>query len=615
MFTSVIFLILCLVVLFLGPILHPLLNKRHNLMSFLDGFVLTAVLALLFCHILPHAMESQGFLVLLVAFLGMMLPTALEKLGHKFATVSHKTTICLAIVGLAFHMFADGVALIQPESLHEQAQQTYAIVPFTIFLHSIPMALMVWWIIRPATSQKWALLILLSLAASLILGFIFGFYVATSDHPASFGLFEGLVMGSLLHVMFHRHGAQKHGHTASDWQWASGMGSLLAIVLGIFLNAYLPVFSHSHFWQDTSALFYRMALLSAPALLLAYLAGGFIQVFLPKASVGWLQKGSAPMQSFKGMIFGLPLPVCSCGVVPLYKSLIHRGAPLASALAFFVATPELGFDAILISLPLLGKTMMWIRLFAAAIVAFLVGWLMSFLQSHERNTTPATQDSASHLTIKQKIFLSLQSAFGEIVDHTGPWIVVGLLVAALVEPLLSTNILKNFSPFLQVPIFALIGMPIYVCASGATPLVAVLMANGVSPGAALAFLITGPATNVTTFGILSKLHGKKVAFCFPLLIFVMTVLLGMVINLFFPSLETPKILHEHAHAESWWQTASLMILALVFVGLLIRKGPRHLVNQIIAFEEEPHESEDHAAHITEKKSSTDKKQNKESCCH
>lgn len=624
MFISVLFLLLCLIVLGLGPVLHPLIAHRHKLMAFLDGFVLTAVLALLFCNILPHAMESQGLWVLLIAFLGMMIPGLIEKLGTQFAKASHQTTLILAIIGLAFHMFVDGIALIQPDATHGDTNIGTSIVPIAIFLHSIPMALMVWWIIRPITSLRASLFILLLLGLSLVLGFGFGFYVAVSEHHTSFGLFEGLVVGSLLHVMFHRH-TPHDTNSSAEWQWPAGFGSLVAIAVGFVLNLFVPVLSHSHYWTQTSNLFYDFAILSAPALLLAYLAGGFIQAFLPKASVQWLQKGSSFKQAFKGMMFGLPLPVCSCGVVPLYKSLVHRGTPIAAALAFFVATPELGFDAILLSLPLLGQTMMFIRLIAAAVVALSVGWLMGMIfKKSPMPSIPATSVE-SEFSFQQKLLMSFKSAFGEILDHTGPWIIVGIVIAVLIEPLLSTHPLQMLASHWQVPLMALIGMPMYVCASGATPLVAVLMANGLSPGAALAFLITGPATNVTTFGILAKLHSQKVATLFAALMFVIPVCLGYVVNWFFPTLSAPNIFQAHTHGATLVQKIALGILVIAFMGLLLRKGPRHLINQIVAFENEsgpetlphehPHDQHHNHKQMNSAPNNTHPAKTEKSCCH
>ncbi len=605
---SFLFLALCLIVLFLGPLLNPLVAKRPRSMDFLDGFVLTAVLALVSFHILPHAIEAQGFWVIGIAFAGMMLPTLIERLGHRFAAASHKTTLGLAILGLMLHMFADGVALVQPGD-------EPGLIPLAVFLHSIPMGLLIWWIIRPITTPKTSFVILLMLALALLAGFGVGLSVVHAGHPRSIGWFEGLVTGSLLHVMFHRFAPPvKTVVKPAAWQWASGLGCLTAVALVVLINPYVPILSHSQAWGSTARTFLSLALMSAPALLLAYLAGGLVQVFLPKSSLGWLRSGSQMTRAFTGRAVGLPLPVCSCGVVPLSKSLINRGTPLAAAIAFFVATPELGFDAILISLPLLGTTMMFIRLFAAAIVALLVGWLIGLLFPEQETPPPLAVDPKMEARFAQKLRLSFESAFGEIVDHTGPWILVGLLLAAFVQPLLENIPVHNLSSFWQVPIFALIGMPIYVCASGSTPFVAALLVAGISPGAALAFLITGPATNVTTFGILTRLHNKKVALTFMALMFVIPVAIGYAVNLIFPTIQTPDIFAHQHDDGSLLQKISLAALALVFVALLLRKGPRHLINQIVSFEDEDNaHNHDHAEPSHKKAAGA--KPHQESCCH
>ena len=98
----------------------------------------------------------------------------------------------------------------------------------------------------------------------------------------------------------------------------------------------------------------------------------------------------------------------------------------------------------------------------------------------------------------------LRIGFGPIVDDTAPWILLGLSAAAVVKPVFSSLEYGEINLLLEVAIFALLGIPTYVCASGATPLAAVLVFNGISPGAALAFLLTGPATNLTTFSMLSQ---------------------------------------------------------------------------------------------------------------
>ena len=133
----------------------------------------------------------------------------------------------------------------------------------------------------------------------------------------------------------------------------------------------------------------------------------------------------------------------------------------------------------------------------------------------------------------------------------------------------------------QGEFFALLGMPAYVCASGATPLVAVLIYKGVSPGAALAFLLTGPATNITTFGVLSRLHGRRLAFAFGAAIAVLAVALGRLTNAALSgSAGLGALAHgDEASALGEW---SLVVLGALFVASVLRRGPRDFVGELFA---------------------------------
>ncbi|MGA0869556.1 MAG: permease, partial [Planctomycetota bacterium] len=118
-----------------------------------------------------------------------------------------------------------------------------------------------------------------------------------------------------------------------------------------------------------------------------------------------------------------------------------------------------------------------------------------------------------------RIRRALHTGLVEAVDETSAWILLGLGAAAFLTPLLDPTALAGVPSLVAVPAAALLGMPLYVCASGSTPLAAVLVAKGLSPGAAIAFLLTGPATNVTTFGVLSRLHDRRTAVAFATLMF------------------------------------------------------------------------------------------------
>jgi ABC-type nickel/cobalt efflux system permease component RcnA len=132
-------------------------------------------------------------------------------------------------------------------------------------------------------------------------------------------------------------------------------------------------------------------------------------------------------------------------------------------------------------------------------------------------------------------------------------------------------------------------MPLYVCASGATPLAAVLIHSGVSPGAGLAFLLTGPATNVTTFALLSKYHGRRFAIIFAAAMAALAVLMGFAVNALFDPTTLPSLFETKSAEWTLLQNLSLAILTGVFILSLLRRGPRNLINEIVAFEGNAHD--------------------------
>jgi hypothetical protein len=282
------------------------------------------------------------------------------------------------------------------------------------------------------------------------------------------------------------------------------------------------------------------------------------------------------------MAFGLPLPICSCGVVPVYRSLVMQGVPVSAAMSFLVATPELSLDAVLISLPLLGGEFTILRVLCAALAALGIGWGVGRLAPAVIDTIQSAVPEEQERGIGDRLRRSLNTGLGEVVDDTAPWIVLGLSVAAIAAPLLEAGWLLEVPDAAQVLLFAILGIPIYVCASGATPLAAVLVFKGVSPGAALAFLLTGPATNLTTFGVLTRLHGRRLALFFAGGIMALALALGLGVNLAVPTLTVPPLAMEEW--VEWWSVQGLCLLGLsvLFLSSLLRVGPRAFVAEVFS---------------------------------
>jgi len=361
--------------------------------------------------------------------------------------------------------------------------------------------------------------------------------------------------------------------------WYSGIGALLGVALLFLLQRSRGASERGASLTLAADTFNDLALESAPAILVAFAMAGIISAYASPASVAWISRGSRLRQALSGMVVGLPLPICSCGVVPLYQSLMKRGASTTASIAFLVATPELGIDAILLSVPLLGVKFAVVRVVAAALVAIIVALVLGSLSRRieVRRVLPLAADAPPP---RDRLRAALQTGFGGMVDHTAPWIVLGLIVAALAAPALEGSWITDVNPVAGVMIFALIGLPLYICASASTPLVAVLVAAGVSPGAGLALLLTGPATNVATLGILTRMHGRRFAALFAILMTAAAIAMGMTANLVMPSLALSETVSLHDDTATPVQLFSLVVLAMLFAASVVRRGARAFLSEL-----------------------------------
>lgn len=553
-----------------GPIIYSRAAPHSWFGRALDGFVFVAIGGLVMLEILPEVVEHAGWWVLPIVALGLWGPGWLEKLFHRAAHRTHMMTVLLSAVGLVVHTVFDGAALTQGSS---------PALGLAIVIHRIPVSLAVWWLLRPTWGPIMPLLMLAAMAGGTAAGYLLGGGMHVHEAEAGFAALQAFVAGSILHVVFNRphlHDSMETPAIKADQ--AEGFGSVLGLlVFGIMLA--------SHIWLDhapTDALqrLLDLSLAAAPALLLAYAAGGLVAAFLPESSVAWLSRGGGFSQAARGMAVGMPLPVCSCGVVPLYQSLIQRGAPPSAAMAFLIATPEIGLDAILVSIPLLGSDMTIARVLAAAVVALLVGWLVGRQVAVKPAESSCCHNHSPEFSGNKRARLGagLRYGFGDLVDSTAPWVLFGLIVAAAAQPVLEQSWLQNIPPTAQVVAFALLGLPLYVCATGSTPIVAVMLLAGVAPGAALAFLLTGPATNPATFGVLAQLHGRRAALAFGVATGGLAIGCGLVLNQVALNLSLSEA---DLHAFPLWLSWTALVgLGVLVVASVARRGARRFMSEL-----------------------------------
>jgi uncharacterized membrane protein YraQ (UPF0718 family) len=608
-------LLLSLLALGLGPCIAVLAGRTSRAAEFFDGLVLVALCGLVLLHILPHTVAVAGWVALAAAAVGFAFPFAVERVGHRSGVATHRVLVPLVMASFGVHAFVDGAALVEHDAEAHQHLLALAIV-----LHRLPDGLAIWSVVRPSRGGKVAAIVLGVLALFTVFGFAAGASVLEGTSGVWIALLQAFVAGSVLHVILHRpHAASDHDHDhdhdhahahahAHDHDHhshgtacppshhhhvaggvpafgalASTAGALVGLALLIVVTRTHPIVSRETGELAAGDTFRTLALEAAPALLLAIALSGLVHALMPHSFRAWLSRGGALSQAARGIVAAPFLPSCSCGAVPLYRSLVAKGTPVASAVALLVAAPDLGFSAVLLSLTMLGHAVTIARVAAAVATALLAAALLGLVADAPQpsrliSSAPPPPDGP----LRQRLLTGMAVGVSDVLDHTGPWMLLGLAMGALFEPLARADSVALVPPLLQVPAFALAAMPLFVCASGATPLIAVLIHKGLSSGAAIAFLVTGPASNVTTLGVLAQLHGRRIAAIYLLIVTLAAVSLGYATNAALPQSLGPALHSEAEHdAASWVNVACLAGIVLLALQSLLRHGPRHWLEQVL----------------------------------
>lgn len=595
--TATVLLTATLIALLAGPPLYALAKRQPALLTILDGFVLVSITGLVLVEVLPEAFAAGGALSLLWLLLGMLGPTALEHSLTRARRTAHLLALLVAVIGLILHSLGDGAALASHLLAHADGSASYArsdALGLAIAIHSIPVGLMVWWLLYPVFGVTLPTLALIAMCVGRIVGYHYAVPLSGLLGAEAWAWFQAFIAGSILHVIFGRPHIDDHAEDSHNNNRLEAFGNLAALGLLVWLAiSHATPHDHGAITDGFGERLLQLSLEAAPALLLAYLIGGILGRELPQRSLDWLARGGRVGNALRGMLVGLPLPICSCGVLPLYRSLIQRGVPAPAATAFLLATPEVGLTALLISFPLLGAPMTLVRVAAAAVLAVVVAaWIASRASriapaaaaaqtccggcGHEPSETPAAPSRG------QRLRGALRYGLMDLVDDTAAWIIAGVLLAALAMPYVELAFWQDWPTAVEVLLFAALGIPIYVCAAGATPLVAVLIAGGVSPGAAIAFLLTGPATNLSTFGVLKQLHGGRYAVIFATATAAGAIGLGWLTNLIadtVPLIPGDSVTPHHTE-HSLWQWGALIALGTLYLGSLLRKGGRGLLKDL-----------------------------------
>ncbi len=278
---------------------------------------------------------------------------------------------------------------------------------------------------------------------------------------------------------------------------------------------------------------YRLFIEISPYLILGFLFAGLLHTLLGEKYIKKHFARSGVWSTMKAAIFGIPLPVCSCAVIPLAESLRRDGASKSATMAFLVSTPSSGVDSILATYALMGPVYAIFRPIASFFSGILVGIVTHFKGKEKKHDSTVQDVTPTGKNTKKSLKEIFVYGFKVIPAEISKWLIIGVVVggaiSALVPPDFGAKYLLG-SSVLNYVVILLISIPLYVCATGSIPIAAALITKGVLPGAALALLIAGPATNSVTISFVYKRMGKRVTVFYIFSIIVVSVVSGLIFD-------------------------------------------------------------------------------------
>jgi len=357
----------------------------------------------------------------------------------------------------------------------------------------------------------------------------------------------------------------------------------------------------THFFEAL----WLLSIAMAPYILFGLAFAGILHELVPDSIVTKHLGKDNITSVIKSTIFGIPLPVCSCGVIPLATSIKKSGASKGATLSFLISTPITGVDSILATYGIFGWIFTLYRAVTSMIIAMVAGILTNIFDKEVIEEEPVKKptfttlaptnktsftmktpqeeiscgtgsDSCCNTAENKKPFsfiTAMKYAFGTLLGDIAKPLFWGLLLGALITVAIPDNlsdILKEYS-WLSYVIVIIIAVPMYVCATASLPIAAGLMLSGVSAGAAFVFLSAGPATNTVTIGVVKKMLGTKSLIIYLGSIIVGSVLFGLGLDYIFDisSIDPASLIHMDEEG-GWIATISAIVLWVMILWFIAK---------------------------------------------
>lgn len=346
----------------------------------------------------------------------------------------------------------------------------------------------------------------------------------------------------------------------------------------------------------------------SPWLLLGFAAAGLMHVYIPASLYSRYLAPRRFKSVINAAILGVPLPLCSCGVLPTALSLHREGASKGATVSFLIATPQTGVDSIFATYSLMGLPFAILRPVAAFVTALLGGYIANKTDKAPAQDTghDAAGADGSHVgecchnreekkcchnreekhcchhkkeNAANRLKRALRHAYVDMMDEMGRWLVIGIIVAGLITVLVPDDFLAGFTdkPLLGMVLALALSLPMYLCATGSIPIAVALMLKGLSPGAALVMLMAGPACNAASILVVRNALGWRTVTAYLAAIICGAFIFGIGVDYLMPrewftsTLTATCTAHEQF---TWWGVASAVILAALLAASMFRKMKR-----------------------------------------
>jgi len=343
---------------------------------------------------------------------------------------------------------------------------------------------------------------------------------------------------------------------------------------------------------------------AAPFLLFGFFIAGLLKALVPVDLLVRHFGGRGFASVLKGALLGAPLPLCSCGVLPAAMGLRRQGAGAGATTAFMIATPETGVDSLAVTYAMIDPLMTVLRPLAAVVTAVTAGLAANLLPERyipalkpvgqttsgcvsgccsggcASPATPTSTAPEALAPLSTRLRHGLDHAFGEMLADVGLWLVVGVLAAGAIAAFVPPTFFQGLpgGEFTSMLAMLVVGVPMYVCASSSTPIAASMLLKGLSPGAALVFLLTGPATNVTTITVMARTFGMALTSVYVASIVVCSLAFGFLANRIYAALgfDIHAVLSTVTEAlPGWVEVASSLLLLVLIARAVLHSRHEH----------------------------------------